>query len=452
LQLRRGSALLMRIVEGAQEARRTILRRQSINDLDLGEAGRARAGAAFGEELSAMETVARIIADVRAQGDAAVRRYGETFDGPIGYEGLEIPTAELQAALGRLEPALRAALELAAARIRAYHERQLKRCLTSYVDEEGLGVQVRPIETVGFYAPGTEPAYPSSILHTIVPAKVAGVANAVLVSPAGSGGRVPDVKLAAAAIAGAGRVFCASGAQAIAALAYGTETVPRVDKICGPGNIFVTLAKRAVFGDVGIDSIYGPTETVVLADASADPVLCAVDLIAQAEHDELAAPVLITDSRELAEQVAAEVSLRLEVLPRGAVARAAFENRGGAVVAASIEEAVALASEYAPEHLCILARDAHRLAMHVKNAGGVFIGESSPEAIGDYTAGPSHVMPTGGAARFASPLGVQDFLKFSTVLDLGEDSVFELGPAGATIARAEGLVGHARAIEERLPK
>jgi histidinol dehydrogenase len=441
----------MRIVEGAEEARRTILRRQSLNDLVLG-AGRASAGAAFGKEPSAVETVARIIADVRAQGDAAVRRYGESFDGPIAYEGLEIPAAELEAALGRLQPDLRASLELATARIRAYHQRQLKRCLSSYVDEEGLGVQVRPIETVGFYAPGTEPAYPSSILHTIVPAKVAGVANAVLVSPAGPSGRVPDVKLAAAAIAGAGRVFCAGGAQAIAALAYGTETVPRVDKICGPGNIFVTLAKRAVFGDVGIDSIYGPTETVVLADASADPVLCAVDLIAQAEHDELAAPVLITDSRELAKQVAAEVALRLEVLPRGAVARAALENRGGVVVSANMEEAVALASEYAPEHLCILASDARRLAMLVKNAGGVFIGESSPEALGDYTAGPSHVMPTGGAARFASPLNVQDFLKFSTVIDLGEDSVFELGPAGATIARAEGLVGHARAIEERLPK
>jgi histidinol dehydrogenase len=442
----------MRIVTGAEEARRTVLRRHTVNELGLGEASKARAKALFGQELSATESVARIIADVRAEGNAAVRRYGEAFDGPIAYEGLDVPPEEIEAGLERLDSELRSALQLAAGRIRAYHERQLKRCLASYVDEEGLGVQVRPLETVGFYAPGTDPAYPSSVLHTIVPAKVAGVLNAVLVSPADPSGRIPDVKLAAASIAGAGRVICASGAQAIAALAYGTETVPRVDKICGPGNIFVTLAKRAVFGDVGIDSIYGPTETVVVADSTADYVLCAVDLIAQAEHDELAAPVFITDSRELAEQVAVEVAQRLEVLPRGAVARAAFENRGGAVVAASVEEAVALASEYAPEHLCLVAQDARRLATLVKNAGGVFIGESSPEAIGDYTAGPSHVMPTGGAARFASPLSVQDFLKFSTVLDLGEDSIFELGPAGATIARAEGLVGHARAIEERLPK
>ena len=426
----------MRIIEGAAEARRTILKRGQIS-----------AG-----ESAAAEAVRRIIHDVIIEGDVAVRRHTEAFDGAIAYPTLEVPRSEIDAALGRISGELRGALELAAGRIRVYHEKQIRRCLASYLDDDGLGVQVRPIETVGFYAPGTQPAYPSSVLHTVVPAKVAGVENVILVSPAAPDGRIPDVKLAAAAIAGADRVFCCSGAQAIAALAYGTQTIPRVDKICGPGNLFVTLAKRAVYGDVGVDSIYGPTETVIVADASADPAICAVDLIAQAEHDELAAPILITDSREMADRVAAEVEERLAVLPRGAVAGAAFGNRGGAVVAASIEEAVALASEYAPEHLCILAQDARRLATLVKNAGGVFIGEGSPEAIGDYTAGPSHVMPTGGAARFASPLSVQDFLKFSTVIDLADDSVFDLGPAGAIIARAEGLVGHARAIEERLPK
>jgi histidinol dehydrogenase len=426
----------MRIIEGAEEARRTILKRGAIS-----------AG-----ESAAAEAVRRIIHDVISEGDTAVRRHTESFDGPIAYPTLEVPRSEIEAARGRIGAELRGALELAAGRIRAYHEKQLRRCLASYVDDDGLGVQVRAIETVGFYAPGTRPAYPSSVLHTVVPAKVAGVENVVLVSPAAPDGSIPDVKLAAAAIAGADRVFCASGAQAIGALAYGTQTIPRVDKICGPGNLYVTLAKRAVYGDVGVDSIYGPTETVVIADATADPAICAVDLIAQAEHDELAAPIFITDSRELADAVAEEVEQRLAVLPRGAVASAAFGNRGGAVVAASMEEAMALASEYAPEHLCILAQDARRLATLVKNAGGLFIGEGSPEAIGDYTAGPSHVMPTGGAARFASPLSVQDFLKFSTVIDLADDSVFELGPAGAIIARAEGLVGHARAIEERLPK
>jgi histidinol dehydrogenase len=426
----------MRIIYGAEEARRSILRR----------------GSTIGEDPAAAEDVRRIIADVRAEGDAAVRRHTERFDGTLAYEGLEVPRVEIEAALGRIESELRGALEFAAARVRGYHEKQLKRCLTSYVGDEGLGVQVRAIETVGFYAPGTQPAYPSSILHTVVPAKVAGVEEAIVLSPAAPGGRVPDVKLAAAAIAGADRIFCCSGPQAIAAMAYGTQSIPRVDKIVGPGNIYVTLAKRAVFGDVGIDSIYGPTETVVVADRDADPAICAVDLLAQAEHDELAAPIFMTDSLELAEKVVTEVEQRLDLLPRGAVARAALENRGGFIVAGSIEEAVGLASEYGPEHLCILSKDARRLAALVKNAGGVFLGDGSPEAIGDYTAGPSHVMPTGGAARFASPLSVQDFLKFSTVMDLGEDSVFDLGPAGAVIARAEGLVGHARAIEERLPK
>ena len=426
----------MRIVGGAEEARRTILKR----------------GLNTETESAAAEAVRRIIDDVRAEGDPAVWRHTEAFDGAIAYDALEVPQAELQAALKRIATELRAALEMAAGRIRSYHEKQLKRCLGSYLDEEGLGVQVRAIETVGFYAPGTQPAYPSSVLHTVVPAKVAGVENVIVVSPAAPDGRIPDVKLAAAAIAGVDRVLVASGAQAIAALAYGTETVPRVDKICGPGNIFVTLAKRAVFGDVGIDSIYGPTETVIIADEHADPVLCAVDLIAQAEHDELASPILITSSADLAERVASEVEERLAALPRGAVARTAIENQGGAVVAATIEEAVALGSEFAPEHLCILARDAQRLAPLVQNAGGVFLGDGSPEAIGDYTAGPSHVMPTRGAARFASPLSVQDFLKFSTVIDLAADGVFDLGPAGAVIARAEGLVGHARAIEARLPQ
>lgn len=241
----------MRIVDGAQEARRTVLCRQPASEIELGPAGRARTAAVFGAELSAAEAVRRIIADVRAEGDAAVRRYGEAFDGTSVAE-LEVARPAIDAALARIEPELRAALELAAGRIRDYHAGQLRRTLTSY-EEGGLGVQVRPIETVGFYAPGTAPAYPSSVLHSVIPATVAGVSSLVLVSPAGPDGTPPDVKLAAAAIAGVDRVFTASGAQAIAALAYGTETVPRVDKICGPGSIFVTLAKRAVFGDVGID-------------------------------------------------------------------------------------------------------------------------------------------------------------------------------------------------------
>ena len=440
----------MRIVEGAEAGHATILRRRSASETELGSTGRSSTVSVFGEDLTASQSVARIIADVREDGDAAVRRYCQAFEG-VEYARSEIPRGEIDAALADLDPELRGALEFAAGRVRDYHQDQMHRILSSYVDN-GLGVQVRPIETVGVYAPGTATVYPSSVLHTLLPAKVAGVENLFLISPAGPDGNVPAVKLAAAAIAGADRVFAASGAQAVAALAYGTETIPRVDKICGPGSIFVTLAKRAVFGDVGIDGIYGPTETVIVADAEADPALCAVDLIAQAEHDELATPIFITSSLPLAKQVMTEVEERLATLPRGEIAHAALANNGGAVVVSSIEEAVELASEFAPEHLCILSPDAHRLADLVKNAGGIFLGDGSPEAIGDYTAGPSHVMPTGGAARFASPLSVQDFLKFSTVVDLARDGVYELGPAGAIIARAEGFHGHARAIDQRLPQ
>jgi histidinol dehydrogenase len=439
----------LRIIDAA-EARETLLRRRPATDVRLGEAARSRLARAMGAEMPLAEAVQRIIDDVRSEGDAAVRRYCEAFDG-APLDRLEVSRDEVEASLGEIPLDLREALEFAAERVRVYHEDQKRRLLASYL-EGGLGVRVRPIATVGFYAPGFAPVYPSSVLHSVVPAKVAGVGNLHLVSPAGPDGKVPAVKLAAAAIAGVDRVFVASGAQAVAALAYGTATIPKVDKICGPGSIFVTLAKRAVYGDVGIDSIYGPTETVVVADEEADPALCAVDMIAQAEHDELATPLLITNSRQLAEKVAVEVERRLEALPRGRIARAAIEGQGGAVVATSMEEAVRLASDFAPEHLCLLARDARRLAELVENAGGIFISDSSPEAIGDYTAGPSHVMPTGGAARFASPLSVLDFLKLTTVVEITDQDVVHLGPPAAVIAYAEGFTGHAKAIEERLPK
>jgi histidinol dehydrogenase len=439
----------VRIVS-AEEARRTILKRRPATDVELGPTARARTAAVMGAELSAVEAVRRIIADVRAEGDAAVLRYSSAFD-EAPYTRLEVPRAEIDAALKEIPASLRSALEFAAERVRRFHEEQARHVMASYT-AGGLGVRVAPIETVGFYVPGTVAVYPSSVLHTIVPAKVAGVSNVYMISPAGHDGIVPPVKLAAAAIAGVDRVFTASGAQAIAAFAYGTETVPKVDKICGPGNIFVTLAKRAVFGDAGIDSLYGPTETLIVGDESADPRLCAADLIAQAEHDEMATPIFLTDSPDLADKVASEVERQLETLPRGSIARAAIEGQGGAVVAATIEEAVGLASEFAPEHLCILSKDARRLSTLVKNAGGVFVGESSPEAIGDYTAGPSHVMPTGGAARFASPLSLLDFLKLTSIIDLEESEMLQLGPAAIEIATSEGLKGHALAVEERLPR
>jgi histidinol dehydrogenase len=414
----------------------------------LPPAVRERIREVFGAELSARDVVERIVADVRAEGDAAVRRYGRAFDG-VDYASLEVPRADVQAAFQQVDPSLVEALRFAAGRIRAFHEAQRRRGPADFF-EDGLGIQVRPLERVGVYVPGTAVVYPSSVLMTAIPARVAGVDEVHMASPASADGQVSPLKLVAAGIAGVDRVFRASGAQAVAALAYGTETVPKVDKVCGPGNIFVTLAKKLVYGDVGIDSLYGPTETVVVADDTADPASCAADLLAQAEHDELATPILLTPSEGVARAVAAEVDRQLQGLERADVARTALEARGGIVVTAGLEEALELASEFAPEHLCLLVRDAASWAPKVRHAGGLFLGETSPEAVGDYTAGPSHVMPAGGSARFSSPLSVFDFLKFTSVVDIDAATLGRLGPPAAAIARAEGLTAHARAIERRL--
>ncbi len=438
----------MRIVEGAEEARRTVLRRQPLSEVEVPTAVRERTRQVLGSDLSPAEAVARILREVRAEGDAAVLRYSEAFDG-VAYPSLTVSPEEVAAAHEEVAVEIAAALRFAAERITAFHEMQLERSLSSF-SKDGLGMLVRPLQRVGMYALGTVAVYPSSVLMTAIPARVAGVDEIYMVSPVGRDGRVSPLKLVAADIAGVDGVFRASGAQAIAALAYGTETIPRVDKVCGPGNIFVTLAKQQVYGSVGIDAMYGPTETVVVADDSADPALCAADLLAQAEHDELATPILITPSADLARAVAEEAERQLADLERGDVARASLESRGGAVVTASLEEAMELANEFAPEHLCLLVRDAASWTERVRNAGGVFVGETSPEAMGDYTAGPSHVMPTGGSARFSSPLNVLDFLKITNVVAVEEDSLREWGPAAAAIARAEGFTAHARSIERRL--
>jgi histidinol dehydrogenase len=438
----------MRIVEGAEEARRTLLRRQPLSEVEVPAAVRERTRQVLGADLSPAEAVARILRDVRAEGDAAVLRYSEAFDG-VAYPSLTVSPEEMKASYEQVEADLAPALRFAAERIRLFHEMQLEHSLSSF-SKDGLGMLVRPLQRVGVYATGAVVVYPSSVLMTAIPARVAGVAEVYMVSPVGSDGRVSPLKLVAADIAGVDMVFRASGAQAIAALAYGTETIPRVDKVCGPGNIFVTLAKQQVYGSVGIDALYGPTETVVVADDSADPALCAADLLAQAEHDELATAILITPSAELARAVVPEVERQLVDLERASVARASLEGRGGVVVTTSVEEALELANEFAPEHLCLLVRDAPVWAERVRNAGGVFVGEASPEAMGDYTAGPSHVMPTGGSARFSSPLSVLDFLKISNVVAVEEEALRDWGPAAAAIARAEGFTAHARSIERRL--
>ncbi len=438
----------MRIVLGAEEGRRTLLRRQPLGETVLPEEVWRRTREAVGEAATVQEAVRRILRDVREEGDDAVLRYCRAFDGAT-YSTLRVAPDEIRAAYDQVDASVVDALRFAAERIRAFHQEQRHHVLQSF-QRDGVGMQVSALARVGINAPGTAVVYPSSVLMTALPAKAAGVEEVLIASPADPRGRVSPLKLIAADLAGVDGVFRMSGAQAIAAFAYGTESVPKVDKVCGPGNVFVTLAKREVFGDVGIDALYGPSETIVVADETANPVLCAADLLAQAEHDELATPILITTSRELAARVEEEVERQLASLERWAVASAALEARGGAVVVDSLDEALALADDFAPEHLCLLVRDAQRWVARVRNAGGIFVGETSPETLGDYTAGPSHVMPTGGTARFASPLGVQDFLKVTSVVAVDEASLRALGPATARIARAEGFTAHARSIELRL--
>jgi histidinol dehydrogenase len=439
----------VKIVRGAAEGRRTLLRRQPLAETELPESVREKNTALFGADLPVGEQVRRILDDVRRDGDPAVARYTEAFTGAKSAS-FEVPRSEIEAAYGPVDAALVDDLRFAAERIRAYHERQREHSSRSFM-HDGVGMQVRAIERIGMYVPTSPGAvYPSSVLMTAIPAKVAGVAELIMMGPPAADGVMSPLKLVAADIAGVDRVFRAGGAEGIAALAYGTQTIPRVDKIVGPGGIFVTLAKREVFGEVGIDALYGPSETIVIADETADPALAAADLLAQAEHDELATPILLTTSEKCAVAVAAEVERQLKLLDRERIARTSFDARGGAVIVDSVAEAVDLASEYAPEHLCLLVRDAASVAQTVRNAGGIFVGDDAPESLGDYAAGPSHVMPTMGAARYASPLGVHDFLKITSIVSVDAAQLRATGPVAARIARAEGFSAHARSIEMRI--
>jgi histidinol dehydrogenase len=445
----------LRLVHGSEEGRRLLARlRRPLGEAELPAAVRRKIGRVFGADLrtqTAQAVVDLILADVREGGDAAIRRYNEEIDGVQAGAALPLKVApqEIEDAHARVDEDVVRALRFAADRIRAYHQKQLDHSLAGF-DESGLGQVVRPLKRVGMYVPGTTAVYPSSVLMTAIPARVAGVAEVYMATPAAADGRIAPLKLVAAAIAGVDGIFRAGGAQGIAALAFGSESIPRVDKICGPGNIFVALAKKAVYGLVGIDGIFGPTETLLVADEGADPALCAADLLAQAEHDALASPILITTSDALAQAVLTEIEQQLQSLERREITAAALEGQGLAIVVETLEEALALANEYAPEHLSLAVSDGERYLQQVANAGSVFVGGLSAEAVGDYTAGPSHVMPTGGSARFSSPLGVHDFLKVTSVVSLDGAALAELGPAAMVIARAEGFTAHARAIERRL--
>ena len=441
------SVIPLPILRGASVARTQLLQRRRPDAAPLSDADQALIRRLFGESLDAETAVRRIIQEVRRDGDTALHRFSQEIDG-AAPQTFAVSEQEFAAAREAVDADIVRALQTAAERVRAFHEQQLQHATQSF-EADGVGQMVRPLALVGLYVPGTAAVYPSTVLHTAIPAAVAGVPEICIVSPAGPDGAIAPVKLLAAEIAGVTSVYKLGGAQAIAALAYGTESIPRVDKICGPGGRFVTLAKRLVYGDVGIDAIYGPTESVIVADDSADPDLVSADLLAQAEHDPLAAPLLITSSAELARTVARIVPEQAASLERGAIALQAFANRGGIVLVENLESALDLANTFAPEHLALVVRDAERLVASVHNAGGVFVGESSPEALADYVAGPSHVMPTGGSARFASPLNVGEFLKITTVVRASEAQLQEWAPVAETIARAEGLTAHARSLQRR---
>lgn len=400
------------------------------------------------------ETVRRIIEEVRQDGDAALRRMAKEFD-RVEVAELRVSDEEIQAAYAQVDAEFLAALRQAAANIRAFHEKQKR---TSWMDLQPdgslLGQIIRPLKRVGLYVPGGKAAYPSSVLMNAIPAIVAGVPEIAMVTPpatAGEEGINPHI-LVAAAEAGVREIYRAGGAQAVAALAYGTESIQPVDKIVGPGNIYVALAKRFVFGVVDIDMIAGPTDIVVLADEHADPEYVAADLLAQAEHDEMSPAILVTTSQELAESVRLELWRQLDVLPKKAIAAVSTATRGAILLVDSLDEGVDVVNRLAPEHCELLVQEPFNLLPRIENAGAIFLGAYSTEPVGDYFAGPNHVLPTNGTARFSSPLNVDDFLKKSSVIHYSKEALIANGEMIMTLARNEGLEGHARAVEVRLKK
>jgi histidinol dehydrogenase len=394
------------------------------------------------------EEVRQIINEVRSRGDAALFEYTARFDG-IKLTSLEVSKEQIKSAYREVASELLSALRLAAGRINAYHLKQKDILLNESV-REGVGWMVRPLQRVGVHVPGFTVPLPSSLLMTVIPARVAGVGEVILATPPTSGGSVSPVTLVAADIAGVDRIFSVGGAQAIAALAFGTETIPAVDKVCGPGNIYVTLAKKLLYGTVGIDGLFGPSEVLIIADETADPEYCAADILAQAEHGPLSSAVLITTSRSLADKVSQEVERQLKNLTHQDIASESLKQQGMIGVVADMDEAIELANIYAPEHLLLMVADAASYLDRISNAGCVVLGEKATVVLGDYIAGPSHVLPTGGTARFGSPLNVTDFVKLTSVVDVDDASLKELGQAAQTLAQAEGLDAHARAIEKRL--
>ncbi|MBI4311632.1 MAG: histidinol dehydrogenase [Chloroflexi bacterium] len=440
----------MRIIRGLAEAKAFVAGRGNLLSQEvpphLVQEVARRSQAIFGHPYTVPEVVARILEEVRTGGDAALKDLTLRIDG-IRMETLETPKEALPKAAEALPKDLRDALELSARRVTSFARASLPK---SWHDPStGLGERVVPLDRVGVYAPGGNAPYPSTVVMSVCVARAAGVREVIVCTPARDGVNPSPVVLAAAHIAGADRVFALGGAQGIAALAYGTESVPRVDKICGPGNIFVAMAKQQLFGQVGIDGVFGPTETVVVADDSADPVVVAADLLGQAEHDTLATPILLTTSDALLRRVETEVERQLPALAKKDIALAALNGQGALILLPTLEDAIEVSNLIAPEHVCLNVRDPWRWAERVRHAGALFVGAYSGEALGDYVAGPSHTLPTHGTARFASYLGADQFVKRFPVIALNAEDARRLAPIAAAIGYAEGFTAHAKSAELR---
>jgi len=438
------SAALRRV--DAVTFRRETAGRRRFSEPELDTEATERLRAAFGRGLGAEEAVRAIIDDVRERGDAAVRDWTRRLDA-VTVDSLRVDASAPAAAWEATPPPLRDALTQAHERILAFHRRQVD---TEPRGDTDLCLRPLPLRSAGCYVPGGRAAYPSTVLMNVVPARVAGVTRVVVASPPGPDGRVHPLILAATALAGADEIYCMGGAQAIAALAYGTETVAPVDTIVGPGNVFVTLAKRAVFGAVGIDGLAGPSEVLVVATSPADPTHVAADLVSQLEHDPLAWAVCVTDSEPFATAVETAFAIAAEQAARAGIIARAAGRHGMVVLCRDLEEALEVVEDFAPEHLELIGERAEPLCDRVRSAGAIFVGDSSPVAMGDYIAGPNHTLPTGGAARFAGPLSVMSFVRWSSVTRLRAADMERLGPVACALAEAEGLLGHVESIRARL--
>lgn len=428
-----------------------IMEKPAFDKVLLGAGAKAKVKELFGEALSAQQVVERIVEDVRSQGNQAVLKYTKLIDGAdFTADTLEVAPDEIDRAIAGADPEVLAALEAAAANVKKFHaEKVPESWFTEREHGAVLGQKCTPLDRVGIYVPGGTAAYPSSVLMNAVPAAVAGVQEIIMVVPPDREGRVNPYVLAAARLAGVTRIFKVGGAQAVAALAFGTETIPRVDKITGPGNIFVTLAKKAVYGHTDIDMLAGPSEILIVADSTADPRYVAADMLSQAEHDVLASSILITDSAELAGKVDKEIDRQLAALPRQDIAAQSIEDNGLIIITKDIFEAIELANFSAPEHLELLTADPFKLLPYVRHAGAIFMGPYSPEPLGDYFAGPNHVLPTGGTARFYSVLNVDTFMKKTSVIAYTQAALAAVSSQVIKLAEAEGLDAHANAVRIR---